>query len=44
MSGNPVYVLNRNYAAVFPDKIPAELSADRGVWHEIDLIPGSSIM
>ena len=27
VSGNHVYVLDLNYAAVFPDKIPAELSA-----------------
>ena len=26
---------------MFPEKIPAELSADRGVRHEIDLVPGS---
>ena len=26
---------------MFPDKIPAELSADRGVRHEIYLLPGS---
>ncbi|CAI5746370.1 unnamed protein product [Peronospora destructor] len=40
-SGNPVYNIAREFADVFPDKIPAELSADRGVQHEIDLVPGS---
>ncbi|CAI5727328.1 unnamed protein product [Peronospora farinosa] len=40
-SGNPVYDIAREYADVFPDKIPAELPADRGVPHEIDLVPGS---
>ena len=41
-SGNPVYDLVREYADVFPDKIPAELPANRGVRHEIDLVPGSN--
>ena len=40
-SGNPVYDIAREYADVFPDKIPAELPADRVVWYEIDLVPGS---
>ena len=40
-SVNPVYDLVREYADVFPDKIPAELPADRGVWHEVDLVPSS---
>uniref|UniRef100_H3GV93 Reverse transcriptase domain-containing protein n=1 Tax=Phytophthora ramorum TaxID=164328 RepID=H3GV93_PHYRM len=40
-SGNPVYETAREFADVFPDKIPAELPADRGVRHEIDLVPGS---
>uniref|UniRef100_A0AAV1VM28 Reverse transcriptase domain-containing protein n=1 Tax=Peronospora matthiolae TaxID=2874970 RepID=A0AAV1VM28_9STRA len=40
-SGNLVYDIAREYADVFPDKIPAELPADRGVRHEIDLVPGS---
>ncbi|KAE9214779.1 hypothetical protein PF004_g14943 [Phytophthora fragariae] len=31
----------REFADVFPDKIPAELPADRGVRHDIDLAPGS---
>jgi hypothetical protein len=40
-SRNPVYSLAREYEDVFPDKIPAELPAERGVRHEIDLVPGS---
>ena len=36
-----MYDIAREYADVFPDKIPAELPADRGVRHEIDLVPGS---
>ena len=40
-SGNPVYAVAREFADVFPDKIPAELPADRGIRHEIDLVPGS---
>ncbi|CAI5721580.1 unnamed protein product [Peronospora destructor] len=40
-SGNPVYDIAREYADVFPDKIPAELPADRDVLHEIDLVLGS---
>ncbi|KAE9263111.1 hypothetical protein PR003_g33276, partial [Phytophthora rubi] len=30
-SGNPIYETAREFADVFPDKIPAELPADRGV-------------
>ncbi|CAI5746377.1 unnamed protein product [Peronospora destructor] len=40
-SGNPVYDIAREYANIFPEKIPAELPADRGVRHQIDLVPGS---
>ena len=40
-TGNPVYDIVREFADVFPDKIPAELPADRGVRHEIDLAPGT---
>ncbi|GMF22870.1 unnamed protein product [Phytophthora fragariaefolia] len=38
-SGNPVYETAREFADVFPDKIPAVLPAHRGVRHEIDLAP-----
>ena len=40
-SGHHVYDLVREYADVFPDKIPAKLSIDHGVRHEIDLVPCS---
>ena len=40
-SGNPVYDLAREYEDLFPEKIPAELPSDRGVLHEIDLVPDS---
>ena len=40
-SNNPVYGLVRQYADVFPDKIPSELPKDRGIRHEIDLTPGT---
>ncbi|CAI5704884.1 unnamed protein product [Peronospora effusa] len=39
--GNPVYNIALEYADIFPEKIPAELPADRGVRHKIDLVPGS---
>ncbi|KAE8977748.1 hypothetical protein PR001_g25045 [Phytophthora rubi] len=40
-SDNPVYSLAREFEDIFPEKIPAELPAERGVRHEIDLVPGS---
>uniref|UniRef100_M4B322 Uncharacterized protein n=1 Tax=Hyaloperonospora arabidopsidis (strain Emoy2) TaxID=559515 RepID=M4B322_HYAAE len=40
-SGNPVHDIAREYADIFPKRIPAELPADRGVRHGIDLVPGS---
>ncbi|KAE9318359.1 hypothetical protein PR003_g18247 [Phytophthora rubi] len=40
-SNNPVYSLARELEDIFPEKIPAELPAERGVRHEIDLVPGS---
>ncbi|GMF28256.1 unnamed protein product [Phytophthora fragariaefolia] len=38
-SNNPVYSLVREFENIFPEKIPAELPAERGVRHDID--PGS---
>ncbi|ETM41587.1 hypothetical protein L914_12649 [Phytophthora nicotianae] len=38
-SGNPVPHTAREYANVFPNKIPAELPANCGVNHEINLVP-----
>ncbi|KAE8956987.1 hypothetical protein PR001_g31540, partial [Phytophthora rubi] len=40
-SNNPVYSLAREFEDIFPEKIPAELPAERGVRHEIDLVLGS---
>ncbi|OWY93336.1 polyprotein [Phytophthora megakarya] len=40
-SDNPPYETAHEFADIFPDKIPAELPADRGVHHEIDLAPGT---
>ncbi|GMF56532.1 unnamed protein product [Phytophthora fragariaefolia] len=42
VSNNPVYPLAREFEDIFPEKIPAELPAERGVRHEIDLVPGSN--
>ncbi|KAF1327712.1 reverse transcriptase, partial [Globisporangium splendens] len=33
---NPVYGLVKEYADIFPDKVPDELPQDRGIRHEID--------
>ncbi|KAG2773133.1 hypothetical protein PC129_g19483 [Phytophthora cactorum] len=41
MSGNPVYETAREFEDIFPEKIPAELPADRGVKHKIDLASGT---
>ncbi|KAE9266772.1 hypothetical protein PR003_g32005, partial [Phytophthora rubi] len=38
-SNNPVYSLAREFEDIFPETIPAELPAERGVRHEIDLVP-----
>ncbi|KAE8883425.1 hypothetical protein PF005_g11484 [Phytophthora fragariae] len=40
-SNDPVYSLAREFEDIFPEKIPAELPAERGVRHEINLVPGS---
>ncbi|KAE8980406.1 hypothetical protein PR001_g24281, partial [Phytophthora rubi] len=39
-SNNPVYSIAREFEDIFPEKIPAELPAERVVRHEIDLVPG----
>ncbi|KAF1336350.1 reverse transcriptase, partial [Globisporangium splendens] len=36
---NPVYALAREYEDIFPDKVPDELPFDRGIRHEIDVLP-----
>ncbi|KAF1319041.1 reverse transcriptase, partial [Globisporangium splendens] len=38
---NPVYELVKEYEDIFPDKVPDELPFDRGVRHEIDVLPGT---
>ncbi|CAH0476640.1 unnamed protein product [Peronospora belbahrii] len=38
-SGNPAYAIACENADIFPETIPAELPADLGVRHEIDLVP-----
>ncbi|KAF1334922.1 reverse transcriptase, partial [Globisporangium splendens] len=38
---NPVYGLVKEYADIFPDKVPDELPQDRGIRHEIDVLPGT---
>ncbi|KAF1318485.1 reverse transcriptase, partial [Globisporangium splendens] len=38
---NPVYALDREYEDIFPDKVPDELPFDRGIRHEIDVLPGT---
>ncbi|GMF58080.1 unnamed protein product [Phytophthora fragariaefolia] len=37
----PLYEVLREYKDVLPDAIPAELQQDKGVQHEIDLVPGT---
>ncbi|OWZ08839.1 polyprotein [Phytophthora megakarya] len=39
-SGFPVAPLVREYIGIFLDKVPAVLPSDRGIQHEIDLLPG----
>ncbi|KAF1316229.1 reverse transcriptase, partial [Globisporangium splendens] len=38
---NPVYALAREYEDIFPNKVPDELPFDRGIRHEIDVLPGT---
>ncbi|KAE9278868.1 hypothetical protein PR003_g28393 [Phytophthora rubi] len=38
---SPFYEVLREYRDVLPDDIPAELPQDKGVQHEIDLVPGT---
>ncbi|GMF33597.1 unnamed protein product [Phytophthora fragariaefolia] len=39
---SPLYEVLREYKDVFPDDMPAELPQDKGVQHEIDLVPERS--
>ncbi|GMG18395.1 unnamed protein product [Phytophthora fragariaefolia] len=43
LKSSPVYEVLRDYKDVLPDDIPSELPHDKGVQHEIDLVPGRSI-
>ena len=38
---SPYYKLLREFEDIFPEEVPAELPQDKGIRHEIDLIPGT---
>ncbi|KAG3204054.1 hypothetical protein PC129_g22644 [Phytophthora cactorum] len=40
-SESPFYDVLREHKDVLPDEIPAELPQDKGIQHEIDLVPGT---
>ncbi|GMF58014.1 unnamed protein product [Phytophthora fragariaefolia] len=42
LKSSPLYEVLRGYKDVLPDDIPAELPLDKGVQHEIDLVPGTN--
>jgi hypothetical protein len=41
IKGNPIYDVVREYEDVFPEAIPCELPKDKGIRHEITLMPGT---
>ncbi|KAE8894243.1 hypothetical protein PF003_g22031 [Phytophthora fragariae] len=41
LKSSPFYEVLREYRDVLPNDIPAELPQDKGVQHEIDLVPGT---
>ncbi|KAG6615200.1 reverse transcriptase [Phytophthora cinnamomi] len=41
LKSSPYYELLREYKAVLPEDIPAELPQDKGIQHEIDLVLGT---
>uniref|UniRef100_H3GHF9 Reverse transcriptase domain-containing protein n=1 Tax=Phytophthora ramorum TaxID=164328 RepID=H3GHF9_PHYRM len=41
LKASPFYKVLREYKDVLPDDIPAELPQDKGVQHEIDIVPGT---
>ena len=41
LKSNPAYSLLREFQDVFPDEVPSVLPKDRGIRHEIDLVPGT---
>ncbi|KAH9119614.1 hypothetical protein AeMF1_007793, partial [Aphanomyces euteiches] len=38
---SPYYDILMEYKDVFPDEVPAALPSDKGIRHEIDLVPGT---
>ena len=40
-SNNPAYDLVMEYQDIFPETVPDRLPPDRGVRHEIDVVPGT---
>ncbi|KAG2965421.1 hypothetical protein PC120_g27234 [Phytophthora cactorum] len=40
-AASPFYDVLRKHKDVLPDEIPAELPQDKGIQHEIDLVPGT---
>ncbi|KAF0760216.1 hypothetical protein AaE_003599 [Aphanomyces astaci] len=41
LRSNPYYDLLQEFEDVFPDEVPCRLPVDKGVQHEIDLVPGA---
>ena len=41
LKSNPAYSLLREFTDIFPDEFPSVLPKDRGIRHEIDLVPGT---
>ena len=41
LKDNPVFDVVSDFNDVFPEKVPSELPHDKGVRHEIDLVPGT---
>ncbi|KAG3231793.1 hypothetical protein PI124_g23112 [Phytophthora idaei] len=41
LKASPFYDVLREHKDVLPDEIPAELPQDKGIQHEIDLVPGT---
>ena len=41
LKSNPAYSLLREFQDIFPDEVPSVLPKDRGIRHEIDLVPGT---
>ena len=41
VTGNPAYPVLKEYQDVFPTEVPSRLPIDKGIRHEIDLVPGT---